>query len=47
MPGADKVRERALDPLKLDEETVFICQDRVLTDPQKVNLSLQCVLETI
>ena len=43
----DTITDATLDALPLDEETVFICQDRALTDSQKVNLSLQCVLKTI
>ena len=34
-----------LDSLELDDETVFV--DAALDDPQKVNLSLQCVLKTV
>jgi len=42
-----QVQQETTAALSLDKETTFICLDTALTDSQKVNLAMQCVLKVI
>jgi adenine-specific DNA-methyltransferase len=43
----NRVQDATLNALPLDKETLFVCLDTALSDSQKVNLAMQCLLKVI